>query len=116
MRYTMHLNPSRYAQLAVKAFGIDPTGKTDEETALAGIAKLEEFWSSIGAPRKLKDFDIDDSKIELMAEKAAARLGQNLYQRARQDGGKLFPTGWELPAGTSTGSLLPDTPGVNGDG
>ena len=73
MRYTMHMKPARYAQLAVRAFGVDPTGKTDEETALEGISKLEEFWSSIGAPRKLKDFDIDDSKIELMAEKAAAR-------------------------------------------
>lgn len=73
MRYTMHLKPARYAQLAVKAFGVDPTGKTDEEIAVEGITKLEGFWSSIGAPRKLKDFDIDDSKIDLMAEKASAR-------------------------------------------
>ncbi len=86
MRYTMHLNPKRYAQLAVKAFGVDPAGKTDEETALEGIVKLEEFWSSIGAPRKLADFDIDDSKIELMAEKAAARgpLG-NFAKLAKED-------------------------------
>lgn len=86
MRYTMHLNPKRYAQLAVKAFGVDPSGKTDEETALEGIVKLEEFWSSIGAPRKLADFDIDDSKIELMAEKAAARgpLG-NFANLAKED-------------------------------
>ncbi|WJY27810.1 MULTISPECIES: iron-containing alcohol dehydrogenase [Sporosarcina] len=86
MRYTMHLNPKRYAQLAVNAFGVDPEGKSDEEIAIEGIEKLEAFWSSIGAPRKLADYDIDDSKIELMAEKAAVNgpLG-NFAKLSKQD-------------------------------
>jgi len=86
MKYTMHLNPKRYAQLAVNVFGVDPTGKSDEETALEGIRSLEEFWASIGAPQTLADYDIDDSKIELMAEKAAVYgpLG-NFAKLSQQD-------------------------------
>ena len=49
---------------------MDPAGKTDEEVALEGIENLRSFWTALGAPETLADYDIDDSKIELMARKA----------------------------------------------
>ncbi|MCA1057212.1 iron-containing alcohol dehydrogenase [Rossellomorea aquimaris] len=70
MKHNLKVNPSRFAQMAERVFDVDPTGKTEEETALEGIAKLREFWSSIGAPSRLADYDIDDSKLDLMADKA----------------------------------------------
>lgn len=70
MRHNVHVNPSRFAQMAVRVFDVDPEGKTDEEVALEGIDRLSAFWTSLGAPTKLADYDIDDSKIEVMAEKA----------------------------------------------
>jgi alcohol dehydrogenase YqhD (iron-dependent ADH family) len=56
--------------MAVRVFEVDPTGKSDEETALEGIDRLSAFWTSLGAPTRLADYNIDDSKIEVMAEKA----------------------------------------------
>lgn len=70
MKHVLHEDVSRFKQVAVRVFGVNPEGKTDEETALEGIAKLREFWSSLGAPTKLSDYDIDDSKLEEMADKA----------------------------------------------
>lgn len=72
MKHNLKKDPARFKQMAVRVFGVDPSGKTDEEAALEGIEKLREFWTSIGAPARLADYDIDDSKIELMADKAMA--------------------------------------------
>lgn len=70
MRHNVKVNPERFARLAVYVFGVDPDGKTVEEIALEGIDNLRAYWNSIGAPETLADYDIDDSKIESMVEKA----------------------------------------------
>lgn len=70
MRYNMHHDLARFKRLAVNVFNVDPTGKSDEQVAEEGIAALRAFWDSIGAPSRLADYDIDDSKLELMADKA----------------------------------------------
>ncbi len=72
MKHNLNVKPSRFAQLAVRVFGVDAAGKSDEEVGLEGIEKLREFWSSIGAPKTLADYDIDDSKVDVMADKAMA--------------------------------------------
>ncbi len=70
MKHNLNVKPERFMQLAVRVFGVDPEGKSAEEAGLEGIQKLRDFWKSIGAPARLADYDIDDSKIELMADKA----------------------------------------------
>ncbi|MHA6261257.1 iron-containing alcohol dehydrogenase [Sporosarcina sp. CAU 1771] len=70
MRYNVEKNPERFAKLAVNVFHVDPEGKSTEEIAHEGIDRLSSFWRSIGAPFKLSDYDIDGTKIELMAEKS----------------------------------------------
>ncbi len=70
MEHNLSVKPERFKQLAVRVFGVNPEGKTAEEAGLEGIRRLREFWSSIGAPSRLADYDIDDSKIELMADRA----------------------------------------------
>jgi alcohol dehydrogenase YqhD (iron-dependent ADH family) len=70
MKYNMHHDLARFKRLAVKVFNVDPTGKSDEQVAEEGIAALRTFWDTIGAPSRLADYDIDDSKLELMADKA----------------------------------------------
>lgn len=72
MKHNLKVKPSRFKQLAVRVFGVDPEGKTDEEIGLEGIEKLREFWNSIGAPSRLADYGIDDSKLDIMADKAMA--------------------------------------------
>jgi alcohol dehydrogenase len=70
MKHNIHVKPERFKKLAVRVFGVNPEGKTDEETGLEGIEKLREFWNSIGAPSRLVDYEIDDSKLDVMADKA----------------------------------------------
>ncbi|WP_110113727.1 iron-containing alcohol dehydrogenase [Bacillus sp. CGMCC 1.16541] len=72
MEYTMDENVSRVAQLAERVFDVDPSGKSEKEVALEGIQKLREFWTGLGAPTRLADYDITDEKIDLMADKAMA--------------------------------------------
>lgn len=70
MKHNLNVKPERFKQLAVRVFGVNPEGKSVEEAGLEGIQKLREFWTSIGAPSRLSDYDIDDSQLELMADKA----------------------------------------------
>lgn len=70
MKHNLHVKPERFKKLAVRVFGVNPEGKTAEEAGLEGIQKLREFWNSIGAPSRLADYHIDDSKLDLMADRA----------------------------------------------
>jgi alcohol dehydrogenase len=70
MKHNLKVKPERFKQLAVRVFGVDPEGKTAEEAGLEGIQKLREYWNSIGAPARLADYNIDDSKLEIMADRA----------------------------------------------
>lgn len=70
MKHNLNVKPERFQQLAVRVFRVDPAGKTAEEAGLAGIQKLREYWNSIGAPTRLADYNIDDSKLEIMADRA----------------------------------------------
>ncbi len=63
MKHSISANPERFKQLAVRVFGVDPAGKTTEETALLGIEKLREFWNGLGAPSRLADYGINDVNI-----------------------------------------------------
>ncbi|MNJ68014.1 NADH-dependent butanol dehydrogenase A [compost metagenome] len=70
MSYNLQHDVARFKRMAVKVFAVDPSGKSDEQAAEEGIAALRAFWNSIGAPSRLADYDIDDSKLEAMADKA----------------------------------------------
>lgn len=69
MNHNIDVKPERFKQLAVRVFEVDPEGKSDREAGLEGIEALRAFWTSIGAPSRLADYDIDDSRLEEMAEK-----------------------------------------------
>ncbi|MBA4494458.1 iron-containing alcohol dehydrogenase [Paenactinomyces guangxiensis] len=78
IRYNLDETTPKMKQLAVRVFNIDPAGKTDRQIAEEGIDQLRQFWSRIGAPSRLSDYGIDDSKLELMAQKAvdSGRVGR----------------------------------------
>ncbi|MFZ3590605.1 iron-containing alcohol dehydrogenase [Bacillus sp. DJP31] len=73
MKHTLDTNVYRFVQLAVRVFNVNPEGKTDREVALEGIEKVRAFWTSIGAPTRLADYEIGDDQLELMADKAMTR-------------------------------------------
>lgn len=70
MKHHLHVKPSRFKQLAIRVFQVNPENKSDEEIGREGIDKLRAFWNSIGAPSRLADYEIDDSQLEIMADKA----------------------------------------------
>ena len=70
MKHNLHVNPARFAKLALKVFAVNGDGKTVEEIALEGIARLQQFWTSIGAPSTLTEVGIDNSQFDAMVEHA----------------------------------------------
>lgn len=70
MRYCLDAKPERFAQLAMRVFDVDPAGRPDREVGLEGIERLRAFWSGIGAPSRLADYQIGPDQIEVMAAKA----------------------------------------------
>ena len=85
MKHCLKEYPARFKQLAVRVFGVDPTGKTDEEAGLEGIEKLREFWASIGAPTRLADYQIDDSKMDVMTDKAMSNGEFGNFKKLNRD-------------------------------
>jgi alcohol dehydrogenase YqhD (iron-dependent ADH family) len=73
LRLVKEIGLRKLNQLAVRVWNVDPTGKTEQEIAEAAIKELEQFWQSLGAPSRLKDYQIDDTNIDLIAEKAMVR-------------------------------------------
>ncbi|SDM90670.1 iron-containing alcohol dehydrogenase [Sediminibacillus halophilus] len=87
MKHTIDEDPSRFKQLAVRVFDVDPEGKSEREIGLEGIEKLREFWNSIDAPSRLSHYDIKEDSIELMAEKTVTANSEygNFKKLNKQD-------------------------------
>ncbi|WP_107842093.1 iron-containing alcohol dehydrogenase [Metasolibacillus meyeri] len=64
MRHAVSENPERFARLAVRVFDVEANGKSVEEVAHEGIDRLAAFWTSLGAPNRLADYDIDATHFE----------------------------------------------------
>lgn len=85
MKHNLHVKPSRFKQLAIRVFGVSPEGKSDEDIGLEGIDRLRDFWKSIGAPTRLADYGIDDSKLDLMADKAMANGEFGQFKKLKRE-------------------------------
>lgn len=85
MKHTMSENVDRFVQMAVNVFDVDPSGKDKEAIATEGIEKLREFWSSIGAPSRLKDYDIGEESIDVMTDKAMANGEFGNFKKLTRD-------------------------------
>ncbi|GFZ84706.1 NADH-dependent alcohol dehydrogenase [Paenibacillus marchantiophytorum] len=70
MTYTLDANVPRFKQFAQRVFDIETADKSDRQIAEEGIAALRDFFAAIGAPSKLADYNIDDSTLEIMTDKA----------------------------------------------
>jgi alcohol dehydrogenase YqhD (iron-dependent ADH family) len=85
MKHNLDVKPERFKKLAVRVFGVDPEGKSAEEAGIEGIQKLREFWNSIEAPARLADYDIDDTMLELMADRAMANGEFGNFKRLNRE-------------------------------
>lgn len=69
MLYTYKNGVSKYARFARNIWHVDPTGKTEEQTALEGILRTKDYLKSIGAPSTLGELGVPESSIDAIAEK-----------------------------------------------
>lgn len=76
MKFNMESNVKKYAEVAI-ACGCEP-GATDEETALKGVAFVEQLSKACGIPQTLAEIDIPQSAVPEMAR--AAMLQQRLLK------------------------------------
>ncbi|KGX83213.1 iron-containing alcohol dehydrogenase [Pontibacillus marinus] len=85
MKHNVDHNTERFKQLAVRVFDVEEEGKSDREVALEGIEKLRAFWTSLGAPERLADYDIDDSQLDLMIDRAMKRGPFGNFRKLEHD-------------------------------
>jgi alcohol dehydrogenase YqhD (iron-dependent ADH family) len=94
MRYLYRREPQRFAQFAVRVFGLPLDFEHPEATALAGIRRLESFYRELGLPVTLGELGVPPDRLGEMARKCTergpvgsfARLGEKdvlaIYQLA----------------------------------
>lgn len=72
MKYVYKHNVSRFVQFAVRVWNLENDFHHPEKTALKGIEKTKEFFSSIGLPVTLEELGIMDDRLDEMADKCTA--------------------------------------------
>jgi alcohol dehydrogenase YqhD (iron-dependent ADH family) len=70
MKHVYKHDVSRFVRFAVEVWGVRQDYFDPEATALAGIAALQKFLSSIGMPSNLKELGASEDKIPEMARLA----------------------------------------------
>lgn len=68
MTFMAYHHPERGAQLAVRVLGVEPKA-TLTDTALEGVKRLKEFYSSLGLPVTMAQLGIDHPDIPLLVKK-----------------------------------------------
>ncbi|MBS4967658.1 MAG: iron-containing alcohol dehydrogenase [Lachnospiraceae bacterium] len=68
----------RFVQFAKNVWGISGEGKSEQETALAGIEKTEEFFRSIGMPVSLSQLGVQPGEEERMELSLDATMGDTV--------------------------------------
>lgn len=73
MKYVYKHDVNRFVQFAHRVWDVEIDLNDLEKTALAGIKKMEQFFSSIGMPVTLSEVEIGDEHFEEMAHKGTER-------------------------------------------
>lgn len=75
MKYVYKHDVMRFAQFANRLFGVTMNFKNPEETAVEGINRLKQFFSSIGLPVSFSELGAKEEDIDFMAEKISYKDG-----------------------------------------
>ncbi|EPR09513.1 iron-containing alcohol dehydrogenase [Ruminiclostridium papyrosolvens] len=88
MQYVYKTNINMFVQFAVNVMGVEGSYRDPDAIVMEGIARLREFYKKMGLPSTLTEIGIEESKYELMAQKATGEA----YGREHSIGGlkKLY--------------------------
>jgi alcohol dehydrogenase YqhD (iron-dependent ADH family) len=67
-RFIMPYGVKKFARFAVEVWGVDPTGKTDTQTAEEGLAAMEAWMKKIGTAMDLSEIGVTEDMIEAIAD------------------------------------------------
>lgn len=70
MKYVYKENMPMFEQFAVNVMGVEKECKSQEEIINEGIEKLKSFYKKLELPTSLKELNIDESNLDLMAKKS----------------------------------------------
>lgn len=68
MKYVMHHDVNRFAQFAVRVWGVEMDFQNPENTALKGIEKYEQFMTSIGMPIRFSQLGAKAEDIPVLVK------------------------------------------------
>lgn len=80
MKYVYTHDINRFVQFAVRVWNVELSYASYENIALEGIKRTKEFFQKIGLPVTLKEGNIDQGKIEEMADKCTEGGTQTVGQ------------------------------------
>lgn len=75
---------SKFCRFAVNVWGISPEGKSDEETALAGVEALADFIKEVGLPVRLRELGVDET-VDLKAVADSCSLSTGGYKKMTRE-------------------------------
>lgn len=70
MKYVYKENMPMFEQFAVNVMGVEKECKSQEEIINEGIEKLKSFYKKLELPTSLKELNINESNLDLMAKKS----------------------------------------------
>jgi len=83
--YYKHIYPyglDKFVRFATKVWGVDSTGKTKEEIALAGIKALGNFIKEMGIPTTLKEVGATEEMLPFIAKSTIQSGGYKVLTEA----------------------------------
>ena len=86
-RFVCDKNPNKLVQFAVRVFGVQMHFDNPRQTAFEGIERLANFLKSIGMPTSISRLGVQESDIEIFADRLIARKGggSGAYVRLDRD-------------------------------
>lgn len=74
-RYILPYGVKKFARYAVNVWGVDPAGKTDEQTALEGLEAMERYMREIGLVMNITELGVTESMIDAIADSTLIMTG-----------------------------------------
>ena len=71
LAYYRHILPyglKKFARFAVNVWGVDPAGRTDEETAREGLAAMERWMKELGLVMNISELGVKENMLEELAD------------------------------------------------
>ena len=96
MRYVVDADPSRFVAFGRDVFGIAPADSSKESikaAALESIDRLQEVFVSMGMPRSLKEFGLEESSIDRLLdglEKSKGKVFGAFKPLGREDARAIY--------------------------